>query len=56
MNEPQPFSRHALRDETMCPSAKEEYLKDILANITSDQAVCILKALWGKLSDVMTRP
>ena len=36
----------------MCPSAKEEYLKDILANITSDQAVHILKALWEKRSDV----
>jgi hypothetical protein len=31
---------------------KEEYLKDILANITSDQAVHILKALWEKRSDV----
>ncbi len=32
--------------------AKEEYLKDILANITSDQAVHILKVLWEKRRDV----
>jgi len=31
---------------------KEKNLKDILANITSDQAVHILKALWEKRSDV----
>lgn len=36
----------------MCPLVKEEYLKDILANITSDQAVHILKVLWEKRSDV----
>jgi hypothetical protein len=36
----------------MCPSVKKEYLKDILANITSDQAVHILKVLWEKRSDV----
>jgi len=36
----------------MCPSVKKEYLKDILANITSDQAVHILTVLWEKRSDV----
>jgi len=30
----------------------EEYSKDILANITSDQAVHILKVLWEKRIDV----
>lgn len=32
----------------MCPSAKEKELKDILANITPDQAAQILKVLWEK--------
>jgi len=36
----------------MCPLVKEKELKDILANITSDQAVQILKTLWEKRSDV----
>ena len=31
---------------------KEEYVKGILTNITSDQAVYILKVLWEKRSDV----
>ena len=31
---------------------KKEYLKSILDNITSDQAVHILKALWEKRSDL----
>ena len=36
----------------MCPSVKKKDLKDVLANITSDQAVQILKVLWEKRSDV----
>jgi len=40
----------------MCPLVKEEYLKDILAHITSDQAVHILTVLGEKRSDVRSRP
>jgi hypothetical protein len=36
----------------MHPSREGGILKDILANITSDQAVHILKVLWEKRSDV----
>jgi len=36
----------------MCPSVKKKNSKDILANITSDQAAHILKVLWDKRSDV----